>query len=172
MTVLDAPDTIGSRAAELRSDLGETQQGMANRLGMSLRAWQKIERDEGVPSGETLLLFRNVNANPGWVLSGLGPKWLAEDKAHLYQKNAIIDSDLLIDIKRVVAGVHKEIGITLRADTLDRKAIDYYNQYMLDDTDLSDAEEMKLWLGLLEKRIRREAIAARDAPGTGKRSAS
>jgi len=139
---------------------------------MSLRAWQKIERNEGVPSGETLLLFAKVGANPGWVLSGLGPKSLVESDDHLYQKNAIIDSDLLVDIKEVVASVHKEAGITLHAETLDRKAIDYYNQYMLDDTDLSDVEEMKLWLGLLEKRIRREVTAARDAPGTGKHKAS
>lgn len=94
------------------------------------------------------------------------------DESYLYEKNAVIDADLLVDIKEVVASVHKEAGITLRAETLDRKAIDYYNQYMLDDTDLSDVEEMKLWLGLLEKRIRREVTAARDAPGTGKHKAS
>ena len=137
---------------------------------MSLRAWQKIERNEGVPSGETLLLFRNVGANPGWVLSGLGPKWL-EQTAQLDPSN-VINPDLLVSIKHVVGSIHRDAGITLRSDTLDRKAIDYYNQFMVDGADASDADEIKLWLGLLEKRIRREAITAREAPGTGKRSAS
>ncbi len=137
---------------------------------MSLRAWQKIERDEGVPSGETLLLFRNVGANPGWVLSGLGPKWL-DQTAHLDPNNAI-NPDLLVSIKHLVGAIHRDVGITLRADTLDHKAIDYYNQFRLDGVDPSDADEIKLWLGLLEKRIRREAGTALEAPGTGKRSAS
>lgn len=169
---MSTPDSIGSRAIEVRTSLKETQQGMANRLAMSLRAWQKIERDEGVPSGETLLRFKAIGINPGWVLSGLGPKSLEDDDSHLYIKNEVIDADLLIDIKAMVEKVHREVGITLRAETLDRHSIDYYNEYMLADTVLSDVEEMHLWLRLLEKRVRREAMAARDAPGTGKREVS
>lgn len=144
---------------------------MADRLAISLRAWQKIERNEGVPSGETLLRFETIGINPGWVLSGAGPKLLVEDDSYLYLKNEIIDGDLLIDIKAIVEVVHKEVGIRLKPETLDRQAIKYYNQYMIADTDLSDVEEMQLWLKLLEKRVRREAMEARDAPGTGKRLA-
>ncbi|PTM92854.1 helix-turn-helix domain-containing protein [Mycoplana dimorpha] len=166
------PTTIGARAKAVRLELHLQQQGIADELGISLRAWAKMERDEGTPSGETLLQFEKVGINPGWVLTGVGPKRIHQDESYLYEKNAIIDGDLLVDIKRVVAKVHQEVGITLRAEDLDRKAISHYNEYMLADTDLSDAEEMQLWLGLLEKRIRREATAARNEPGTGKREAS
>lgn len=169
---VDDGQQIGERALSLRKDLGLNQQEMADTLGLSLRGWQRIERGEGMPNGESLMAFKAIGINPGWILTGLGPKSLTEDESFLYRKDAIIDPDLLVDIKQTVANVHKAAGIKLRDEDLDRKAISHYNEYMASDTDLSDGEEMGLWLKLLEKRLRREVAAARAEPGTGKRSAS
>ncbi|MBW9072192.1 XRE family transcriptional regulator [Agrobacterium deltaense] len=69
---------IGARAKLVRDENGLSQQEMADRLGMSLRGWQKIERGEGTPNGETLLGFGRFSVNPGWVLTGYGPKYLNE----------------------------------------------------------------------------------------------
>ena len=158
--------TLGDRAKEVRKDARKTQAEMAEFLEISLGAFQKLERDEVIPNGETLLRFAKLGVNPGWLLSGLGPKSMTDTK------NASIDADLLVDVKAIIDRVHQEAGITLRPETLDRKAIEHYNEYMAADTDVGDAEEMKLWLALLAKRLKREVLAARDAPGTGKRSAS
>ena len=70
---------VGARAKEVRSELGLQQQEMALELGLSLRGWQKLERGEGIPSGETLLQFEKVGINPGWILTGLGPKRQLDD---------------------------------------------------------------------------------------------
>lgn len=67
---------IGARAKQVRDENGLSQQEMAGKLGMSLRGWQKIERGEGTPNGETLLGFDKFGINPGWVLTGVGPKLL------------------------------------------------------------------------------------------------
>lgn len=69
-----AATEIGARAKLVRDENGLSQQEMADRLGMSLRGWQKIERGEGTPNGETLLAFDRFGVNPGWVLTGIGPK--------------------------------------------------------------------------------------------------
>lgn len=164
--------TMGARAKRVRLEQNLNQQQIAEALGVSLRAWQKLERDEGTPSGETLLQFEKLGINPGWILTGLGPRLMREDESYLYKKDAIIDPDLLLDIKEVVLRVHKDAGITLHQRDADLKAISSYNQYMADDTDLSDGEEIRIWLQLLEKRLKREVDAARAAPGTGKREAS
>ncbi|MRH93928.1 XRE family transcriptional regulator [Agrobacterium tumefaciens] len=71
-----ATTEIGARAKLVRDENGLSQQEMADRLGMSLRGWQKIERGEGTPNGETLLSFERFEINPGWVLTGIGPKHL------------------------------------------------------------------------------------------------
>lgn len=168
----DVPDSLGKRAKHVREEAKKTQKQMAEFLGLATATWQKIERDEGLPSGETLLQFEKLGVNPGWILTGLGPRLMREDESYLYKKDAIIDPDLLLDIKEVVLRVHKDAGITLHQRDADLKAITSYNQYMADDTDLSDGEEIRIWLQLLEKRLKREVDAARAAPGTGKREAS
>lgn len=156
----------------VRKEKGLTQAEMAEVLGISLGTWQKLERDEVVPSGETLLQFEKLKVNPGWVLTGLGPKSADPKEAYLFQKDAILDSDLLVDIGAIVDRLHKAAGIALRSEDRDRKVHQHYNEYMISDTDLADGEEMKLWLQLLERRIAREVTSARLEPGTGKREAS
>ncbi len=71
---------IGARAKLVRDENGLSQQEMADKLGMSLRGWQKIERGEGTPNGETLLGFDKFGINPGWVLTGVGPKHLGQSQ--------------------------------------------------------------------------------------------
>lgn len=69
--------TVGQRVLALRKELGKTQIEMAKVVGVATATWQKIERDEGLPAGETLMQFEKLGINPGWVLTGLGPKHLA-----------------------------------------------------------------------------------------------
>ncbi|WP_156460145.1 helix-turn-helix domain-containing protein [Mesorhizobium sp. Root157] len=165
---MNAPDTIGGRAAGLRSELRETQQGMADRLGISLRAWQKIERDEGVPSGETLLLFKAVDVNPGWVLTGLGPRMIGQQE----REAASVDPDLLEKLARLAKSVHQEMGMTLPGDRATNEAGNLYNDLVAKVSDLSDKEMIEATLPQLRLALMRRLKAAAAAPGTGKRSAS
>lgn len=165
-------ELIAKRVLLIREELGLSQKAMAEKLGISYRSWQGLEGGRNVPSGETLLQFKEIGINPGWVLTGLGPKDLVEDESYLYLKNAIIDGDLLLDIKEIVMRLHKEVGIFLKEEDIDRKAIQHYNEYMLDDTDMSDLEEVTLWLRMFEKRLNRELLTAAKAPGSGKQEAS
>ncbi|MEH3092017.1 MAG: helix-turn-helix domain-containing protein [Agrobacterium cavarae] len=71
--------TVGQRVLALRKELGKTQIEMAKVVGVATATWQKIERDEGLPAGETLMQFEKLGINPGWVLTGLGPKHLDSD---------------------------------------------------------------------------------------------
>ncbi len=50
-----AIQTISSALIQLRAALGETQEGMARKLGCTLGAYSKWERGERTPSGEWLL---------------------------------------------------------------------------------------------------------------------
>ncbi|WP_421357855.1 XRE family transcriptional regulator [Agrobacterium rosae] len=68
-------NTLGGRALAVRKEVKKTQIEMAKFLGVATATWQKIERDEGIPSGETLLNFGKLGINPGWVLTGIGPKY-------------------------------------------------------------------------------------------------
>lgn len=81
---------IGARAKQVRDENGLSQQEMADRLGMSLRGWQKIERGEGTPNGETLLGFDKFGINPGWVLTGVGPKHLGQPQQKGVEAEALI----------------------------------------------------------------------------------
>lgn len=71
---MDVLETIGARAKAVRKEAGKKQSEMAEFLGLAIGTWQKLERDEVLPSGETLLQFAKLGINPGWVLTGLGPK--------------------------------------------------------------------------------------------------
>ncbi|MEA3533686.1 LexA family transcriptional regulator [Rhizobium sp. CC-YZS058] len=75
---IDGQNTVAERAKAVRTEKGLGQQAIADLLGISLRGWQKIERGEGTPSGETLLQFQTLGINPGWVLTGIGPKHLGD----------------------------------------------------------------------------------------------
>ncbi|QGA56522.1 XRE family transcriptional regulator [Brucella sp. 2280] len=79
---LSEDETLGGRAKFVREKMQLPQSKMAEVLGISLRNWQMMERDESLPSGETLLRFQLIGINPGWVLTGIGPVILSDTTAN------------------------------------------------------------------------------------------
>lgn len=76
MTDVSPENAVAQRALEVRNELGLSQKAMAEKLGISPRNWQGMEGGRNIPNGETLLNFQKLGINPGWILSGLGPKKL------------------------------------------------------------------------------------------------
>lgn len=96
--------SVGQRLLELRNELGHSQVAMAKLLGIANATWQKIERDEGLPSGETLMQFEKLGINPGWIISGLGPKNLDEQET---QAAIVVDQGLAQQLKTAIEQMAK-----------------------------------------------------------------
>lgn len=61
---LDMPLVVRNRVKELRTELGWTQQELAEAVGVSRQSINSIERDRYVPSLELALTFARVFARP------------------------------------------------------------------------------------------------------------
>ncbi|APO76072.1 transcriptional regulator protein [Rhizobium etli 8C-3] len=160
--------TIGDRVKAIRIDLGMSQQDIADRLGMSLRAWQKMERDEGTPSGETLLLFEKLGINPGWVLAGLGPKLMYEEPA--IQVPQGVDVVLFQRVGDTVQTVFIECKQRPPQRALLAETANFYNELLSLVTDVRDEAVVEALIPVVRSRFKERLAKAE--PGTGKRSAS
>ncbi len=156
---------IAQRAALIRSELNLSQKAIAERMGVSLRSWQGIEAGRNIPSGETLVSFEKLGVNPGWILSGLGPirmrDWNGSDA----------DAELFVRIARFVQRVHEELNVSIPdrgSAKIAKSVFDNIARILPRD---AGPEETDAALLMQEAKLRRELLAAKDAPGTGKRSA-
>jgi len=175
MTDNPHPKTIGARAKQVRVEKGWQQQEIADQLGISLRAWQKMERDEGTPSGETLLLFMKVGVNPGWVLTGLGPKVASDPDPSIADGDAVerasgVDVVLLQRLGDTVQAVFIECKQTAPARAITEETGRLYNELLRMVPDIRDRDIVDAVIPVLRQRFK-ERIAHAE-PGTGKRSAS
>lgn len=159
------PDSIGTRAKEVRLDRLMQQQQIADLMGLSLRAWQKMERDEGTPSGETLLAFKRLGINPGWILSGLGPKrltgWLNDD-AH---------AEMFMRIADMIMAIHAEMNIALPKRGLAISARIILADLIEELDSNASPDEVEAAFAVQAAKLRRSLQEAREQPGSGKRSA-
>ena len=167
-----------------------SQQEIADRLGLSLRGWQKIERDEGLPSGETLIRFKTLGWNPGWVLTGVGPERISsedghkilksvgsvelknEDEIYDYMFGGRINPDLFGRIWDVIRQVYDDAKIHLPRKLEAQAAAVYYNELLNDKIDHLNDHDIQNWLDALRDQLLSELEEAKENPGTGKWSAS
>jgi len=160
--------TLGARALSVRKEAGKTQIEMAKFLGVSTATWQKIERNEGIPAGETLLLFEKLGINPGWLLSGLGPQRMNEAPASAN----LIDIVLHQKLGAIVDQEHRAARINMQMEVFAAEVGKAYNHLVGLVSDLSDAEAVGEALPLVRRRVRQQLADAASNPGTGKREAS
>lgn len=173
--------TLGSRARAVRLKFQMSQGQMAKTLGISLRSWQMMERDEGVPSGETLLRFESVGYNPGWILTGLGPEDLVaaiqHDLRRRHPVEAIKTSNQRIDdwtmrrLAAVVTGVHAERKLSISPENVAVEAALLYNELIGRVSDLSDRDEIEAVLPHVRYLLKKRLDEAEAEPGAGKASA-
>ncbi len=160
--------TIGDRVKLVRAELELSQQEAADKLGISLRAWQKMERDEGTPSGETLIQFEKVGINPGWVLAGLGPKSSTEEDG-IGPPSERIDAVLLQRLGDTVQAVFVECNQQAPQRAIMAEAANLYNELLAMVADMGDQQVIDALLPVLRSRFKERLATAE--PGTGKRSA-
>lgn len=193
---MDTGETVGSRAKTVRLEAHKTQKQMAEFLQIATATWQKIERDEGLPNGETLMQFTLLGVNPGWLLTGLGPKSLdvkgaavprrdeehhADDltitvngvTTHVQVKTAPqkINPAFFSQLKLRLKAAYQRCGLHFSEEKYMIEVVDHYYRVVDEKADLADAEEVELRLRLAEKAVEKEAKEAKEHPGTGKRSA-
>lgn len=161
--------TIGDRAKSVRNDLGMSQQDMAAKLGISLRAWQNMERDEGTPSGETLIQFEKIDINPGWVLTGLGPRSTKEQDQSLLAPPEV-DIVLFQQLGDAVQAVFIECKQRPPQRAILAETANLYNELLALVKDVKDEAVTKALIPVLRSRFKERLAKAE--PGTGKRSAS
>lgn len=159
-------ETLGARALAVRKETGKTQIEMAKFLGLATATWQKIERDEGVPSGETLLAFEKLGINPGWLLSGLGPKRIGESVA----PNEI-DPILMEKLYKAVERAYKDMGQRPPGHRLANEATTLFNVLLARVKDVRDDVIVDAVIPKLAEELVERLSRAAAEPGTGKRLA-
>ena len=179
----EAPEqTIASRVKFVRELKGLRQGDIANMLGLSLRGYQKIERNEGLPGSDALLKFRVLDINPGWVLTGEGEMRLnGSDCARLepsstgvtLQQSATstLDAKLLGGLSNLCAAEHKKHGINLAGPALTIATIEIYNNIASRVVDMNDKAAVEAMIPVAIKELGERLEEAKDEPGTGKRLA-
>lgn len=161
----DDVKTLGARARFVRKENGMTQADMAKFLAVAIGTWQKMERDETVPTGETLLRFSQLGVNPGWVLTGMGPMKLRD------WNGSDADTELFIRIVRLVQQVHEGLNVPIADRSSARIAKSIFEDIARILPSAAGPDETDAVLAMQEAKLRRELLEAREAPGTGKRSA-
>lgn len=163
--------TVGDRAKLVRKEVGKTQSQLAEFLGLAVGTWQKIERDEGLPSGETLMLFGKLGINPGWLLTGLGPKRIDESDNAAKTPVGALDSQLLDRLGRAALQVYGDIKRNLPHSQVSGEAARLYNDLVELGVDLGDADAVEASIPLLQHRLKRRIEQAAADPATDKRRA-
>lgn len=60
-----------------------------------------MERNEGMPSGDTLLRFGLTGYNPGWLLTGLGPEKLDDARSDEASGRSDLAEKLAIEFSKL-----------------------------------------------------------------------
>lgn len=77
----------------------------------------------------------------------------------------------LRQIRIALSHVYDEAGMKMPSRSEHDLAVDFYNEFVMDNIDLSDPESVAARIVLLKKSLHRQIAAAKEAPGTGKLSA-
>ena len=99
-----------ARVGRVRAHVGLSQTVMAQRVGLSLRAYQNYERGEReIPVALVQALYAEFKIDPVWLLTGKGPMILETERAqHLDQ--ALLDQ-VVAAVERFEADLKKPLSV-------------------------------------------------------------
>ena len=99
-----------ARVGRVRAYVGLSQTVMAQRVGLSLRAYQNYERGEReIPVALVQALYAEFKIDPVWLLTGKGPMILETERAqHLDQ--ALLDQ-VVAAVERFEADLKKPLSV-------------------------------------------------------------
>lgn len=163
------PEEIGARIALVRGELGLSQKAAAKLLGIGSTSLSNVETGQNVPSGETLLKFQSVGYNPGWILTGLGPKKLGA-KPEATSADLQVFVGFLLEIAAEVEKVYRDNGARLNEYDLVHASTHWLGEIQKMVRNVGDIEELRSLLPWVAAQVKRE-IADANA-GKTKRAAS
>jgi transcriptional regulator with XRE-family HTH domain len=108
-------NTFGARLKALRESLRLNQTDMGRAMGLSLRAYQSVEKDDASPAVYRLgdLHASGIRVNMHWLITGEGlmenppPVALIESVKKLY--------DELAEARRALDIAHRVLGLALKS---------------------------------------------------------
>ena len=109
---------VGLRIKQVRHAIGFPQKKVPEGLNIGAGTWQKIERGDNLPSGETLMKIAELGFNPGWILTGEGSMYLKKndtEKTEQGQESSIEKSKRTLE--------------SFSSNDLNRPTNDYANAY-------------------------------------------
>lgn len=166
---MTTPEEIGARIALVRGELGLSQKAAAKLLGIGSTSLSNIETGQNVPSGETLLKFQSVGYNPGWILTGLGPKKL-DARPEPTNADMMVFVEFLLEIGTELEKVYRESGARLNEYDLFHTSTHWLGVVQKMARNIGDIDELRSLLPWITAQVRRE-IADANA-GKTKRAAS
>jgi transcriptional regulator with XRE-family HTH domain len=107
---------INQRLKELRKHLGLSQSKMAERLGVSLKTYQRYEQDGyDIPDRALRQIEVTFSVNPEWLREGKGEMFVEKkpDLEELLEEFTEEELDVLILALRIVRKLEKRKGIEL-----------------------------------------------------------
>ena len=126
----------------------------------------------GGPSLETLVaIARTQNVEIAWLALGEGPMRTGPVNRAPRTPAPTVDAAILRDLSRIVVDLHSEARIRLATEAQATEVAAAYNQLLERAEDPFDRDELESLLPWLAARLRKRLKAAREDPGTGKRSA-
>lgn len=159
---------IASRLLKIRNTIALSQRAMAEKAGLSPRAWQAFENGTNVPSGQTLIKLAELGFNTDWILTGRGTMsfddtetpesaelasdTLSNPLKSVSNKALIVSApELLAKINDTINRVYRDEGGRISPADMGRIAADKYAA-ILNTSD--DPDERLVMVRLFETELR------------------
>lgn len=129
---------------------------LATALGIAPNTWTAYKK--GVRSfglHEVAKICDTLGVSPHWLLFG----------------TEVAKADLRERVERLLRELHEQAGISLPATSMEQAVARHYAGLLDQLVDTNDREEIDLRLRLMRKEVAKDLSEAREAPGSGKRSA-
>lgn len=167
------------RLRTVRESMRWTQSEMAERMGVSLRAYQTYEAAERQPRATDVAPLGEFGVNLNWLLIGLGSMRAETSLAPGFSETsemlplpvntaAATDHRLIGRLTEGIARVYKEEGHMAALHLIAEQAARYHDRILLE---VDDPDDRLLYAGEILAELRHELRRAALRPNETKRSA-
>lgn len=161
---------LGDRIKEAAALIGGLDKLQPHLSDVSRRTLSDYVAGKSEPKASTLMeIVDATGVAITWLMSGHGAR--AEKEADEFKPDGRISSSMLVSIHSVVQRVYDAAGLRLPEHQALEIVAAAYNDFISDNVDMADEEEVALRVALLERKLQKQIDAAKAEPGTGKRSA-
>lgn len=163
---------LGARLRDCRKQIGDLDRDeFARSLGVSKSALASYERGESEPTVSVLRVYsEKYGIDLAWLITGAGKMFADPSKA--LKPAPQLDLVMVDKLARIVVVEFKNAGQRLPQEKIGVEAARLYNELSTLVSNLSDEEEVAVFLPQVRYALKKRLSEAAREPGTGKRSAS